>query len=237
MKRTFLMSAAAAALIAGSGFAVAQGNSDRNNPRSPEPAAQQNAPAEKMAPREQKNLSGTRDSGSGMTTGQSNEDKQPKAGATTGQSSDQKGSGTAPRASDNMNNEKSKGAASDKGGVNGRTKAEGKSDGTKAGKDAAGERSTTTGQGAASGAAANLTTEQRTRIVTTFRTQKVKPVTNVNFSISVGAKVPRTVHFYPVPTTVVTIYPGWRGYEYFLVGDQIVVVNPRTLEIVAVLEA
>ena len=43
--------------------------------------------------------------------------------------------------------------------------------------------------------------------------------------------------FHPLPAEVVTIYPDWRGYEIFLVNDQIVVVNPRTLEIVAVLEA
>ncbi len=34
-----------------------------------------------------------------------------------------------------------------------------------------------------------------------------------------------------------TIYPDWQGYEYFLVNDQIIVVNPRTLQIVAVLDA
>jgi hypothetical protein len=34
----------------------------------------------------------------------------------------------------------------------------------------------------------------------------------------------------------VQTYPSWRGYEFFLVGDQIIVVNPRTLEIVAVLD-
>ncbi len=32
------------------------------------------------------------------------------------------------------------------------------------------------------------------------------------------------------------IYPSWRGYDYFLVGDQIIVVNPRTLQIIAVLD-
>jgi hypothetical protein len=45
------------------------------------------------------------------------------------------------------------------------------------------------------------------------------------------------VSFHPLPAEVVTIYPGWRGYEFFLVGNDIVVVNPRTLEIVAVLDA
>ena len=94
----------------------------------------------------------------------------------------------------------------------------------------------TTGQGAAGGSA-SLSTEQRTTIRTVIKRQKVQPVTNVNFSISVGTRVPRTVRFYRVPVELVEIYPDWRGYDYFLVGDQIIVVNPRTHEIVAVLEA
>jgi len=40
-----------------------------------------------------------------------------------------------------------------------------------------------------------------------------------------------------VPSQLVLIYPDWRGYDYFLVGDQIIVVNPRTHQIVAVLDA
>jgi len=35
----------------------------------------------------------------------------------------------------------------------------------------------------------------------------------------------------------VEIYPEWRGFDYILVGDEIIVVNPRTHLIVAVLEA
>lgn len=95
-------------------------------------------------------------------------------------------------------------------------------------------KSATTGQ---AGANAKLTTEQRTTIRTSITKQNVKPVTNVNFSISIGTRVPRTVSFYPLPAEVITVYPTWRGYEFFLVGNEIVVVNPRTLEIVAVLEA
>jgi hypothetical protein len=41
----------------------------------------------------------------------------------------------------------------------------------------------------------------------------------------------------PLPTEVVNIYPRWRGYEFFLVRDQIMVVDPETLEIVDILEA
>jgi hypothetical protein len=109
-------------------------------------------------------------------------------------------------------------------------------DGMKADQKNAGEgkAGTTTGQ---AGAGAKLSGEQRTTIRTSITKQNIKPVTNINFSISVGTRVPRTVGFHPLPAEVVTIYPDWRGYEFFLVNDQIVVVNPRTLEIVAVLDA
>jgi Protein of unknown function (DUF1236) len=93
----------------------------------------------------------------------------------------------------------------------------------------------TTGQAGAG--AKQLTSEQRTTVRTSITRQNIKPVTNVNFSISVGTRVPRGVAFHPLPVEVVTIYPDWRGYEFILVGDQIIVVNPRTFEIVAVLEA
>lgn len=93
---------------------------------------------------------------------------------------------------------------------------------------------TTTGQ---AGAGAKLSAEQRTTVRTAITRQNIKPVTNINFSISVGTRVPRSVEFHPLPVELVTIYPSWRGYEFFLVGDEIVVVNPRTMEIVAVLEA
>ena len=101
-------------------------------------------------------------------------------------------------------------------------------------KGATESRSQTTGQ---AGAGAKLSSEQRTKITTVIRDQHVAPVTNVNFSISVGTRVPRDVSFHPLPTEIVTIYPDWRGYEFILVRDQIVVVDPRTFEIVAVLDA
>jgi hypothetical protein len=93
----------------------------------------------------------------------------------------------------------------------------------------------TTGQ---AGAGAKLSTEQRTKITTVIRNEHVAHVTNVDFSISVGTKVPRErVSLRALPSEVVTIYPEWRGYEFFVVRDEIIVVDPRSLEIVAVLPA
>jgi hypothetical protein len=93
---------------------------------------------------------------------------------------------------------------------------------------------TTTGQ---AGAGAKLSTEQRTQITSVIKETRVQPVTNVNFSVSVGTRVPRDVHFHALPERVVTIYPEWRRYKFILVKEQIVIVDPNTYEIVAVLES
>jgi hypothetical protein len=98
-----------------------------------------------------------------------------------------------------------------------------------------GERGSTTGQ---AGAGAKLTSDQRTKITSVFRSERIEPENNVNFSISVGSRVPReSVRLHPLPSQVVTIYPEWKGYEFIRVRDQILVVDPNTYEIVAVLEA
>jgi hypothetical protein len=94
---------------------------------------------------------------------------------------------------------------------------------------------TTTGQGAAAGSM-KLSTEQRTKITSIIKQQKVEP-THLNVSISVGTRIPNSVRFHPLPMEVVNVYPEWRGYDYVLVEEQIVVVDPRTHEIVAVLES
>jgi hypothetical protein len=82
----------------------------------------------------------------------------------------------------------------------------------------------------------SLTTEQKTTIRTKVLTSSAPRVTNVNFDIKVGTVVPRTVRVAPLPPTLVEIEPTWRGYMYFVYQDEIIVVEPGTLRIVAVLE-
>jgi hypothetical protein len=103
------------------------------------------------------------------------------------------------------------------------------------------ENRATTGQGAAgsrSGATVNLTPEKRTRIHEVIVKERNAPrVSSPDFNVSVGTRVPRTVRFAALPRTIVEIEPEWRGFEYFMVADQIIVVDPKTMEIVAVLDA
>ncbi len=94
--------------------------------------------------------------------------------------------------------------------------------------------SQTTGQGAAS-TSSNLTTEQRTKISSSIR-QQVAPLTNVNFSITIGTAIPREIQRAPLPAAVLDVYPAWRGYEFIVVGNEILIIDPPTLRIVAILE-
>src|SRR6202035_3285405 len=235
MINRFMISAAAVALIAGTGFANAQGTgTSREGSGS---TVQQSAPSADRAgtsasPAHRDATESTKPS-SGMKATQS-EQKPPAAGKNQ-------------RAEDNMPGQKSKSMSSDndKGASkdmkaegredrsgnmkaegredrNGNMKAEGREDrnGNMKAEGREDRSQTTTGQ---AGAGAKLSTEQRTRITTVIRDQHVAPVNNINFSIAVGTRVPRDVSFHPLPVEVVTLYPEWRGYEFFLVRDQIVV--------------
>jgi hypothetical protein len=88
-----------------------------------------------------------------------------------------------------------------------------------------------------SGAPAALSTEQHAKFRDTLRGEKAERLTNVHFSTTVGEIIPRTVHLYSLPVSIVEYAPQYRDYEYILVGDEILIVNPRTLRIVAVIAA
>jgi hypothetical protein len=92
------------------------------------------------------------------------------------------------------------------------------------------------GSGTMTSKSVSLTTEQKTTIRQTVLTGSAPRVTNVNFDIRVGTVVPRTVRIAPLPPALISIEPEWRGYMYFVYNDEIIVVEPRTLRIVAVIE-
>jgi len=252
MTNRLMISVAALALVAGTGFANAQGTGMGREAPSAAPA-QQGAPAEHGAAEH------------GAPGGQMKHDaarpemkssQMQDKGAATNQRAEDKASGAVKneRAEDNTQGPKNKtlstqnankAGAKETTGQN--TKPENRAEDNelnKAGRTdqkmsnesegRSGRRSDTVGQ---AGAGAKLSTEQRSKITTVIRNEHVAPVEHVNFSISVGTRVPRDVTFHPLPADVVTIYPEWRGYDFILVGDRVVVIDPRTFEIVAVLDA
>lgn len=78
---------------------------------------------------------------------------------------------------------------------------------------------------------------ERTRIRAGFGRQHRTNRADINFEISIGRSVPRYVRTYPVPRDVWIIWPEYRRYIYIWVGDEILVINPRTNRIVAILPA
>jgi uncharacterized protein DUF1236 len=79
--------------------------------------------------------------------------------------------------------------------------------------------------------------DDHTRISEIFgKDRSARKVDHVRFSLAVGTVVPRSVRLVALPRTIVDIQPTWRGDEYFRVGHQIVVVDPRSKEILGVLE-
>jgi Protein of unknown function (DUF1236) len=253
MTNRFMMSVAAAALIAGTGFANAQGTGTAAP--SGGSTVQQSAPsAGTSATTPSRDAAEPTKPSSGMKATQT-EQKSPAAGKNE-------------RAEDNMQGQKSKGMSSEmkdnaKGGSKD-MKAEGRDSKTgntnadsKTGTDsktgnmnadsksgnmnaqtkgATDSKSQTTTGNAATTATAAPPAEKRTQIVSAIKSEKVEEVTNVNFNISVGATIPATVRFHRLPSRIVEIYPEWRGYEFILVHGRYIIVRPQTHEIIYIIE-
>ena len=249
MMNRLMITAATAALIAGTGLANAQGVGGREGGAAGGAGMQQSAPSAPAAspsagaPSREGSSEGMKATQSEEKGGMKNQRAQQdmKSGPAGEKSMGEK---SAQDTKQDTKADHSKGMTQNEKGATGKDmkaederkgnmKAEGRDNNNTAGAKQE-ERSQTVGQ---AGAGAKLSTEQRTKITTVIRDQHIAPVTNINFSISVGTRVPRDVGFRPLPAEIVTYYPDWRGYEFFLVRDQIVVVDPRTFEIVAVLEA
>lgn len=222
MRSRLLVSVSAAALIAGAGLAGAQDKGPAAAPQTTSPAQQSTTPSQP--------------GGSGAPGGQMQQ-RQEAPAARAQQDMDRKdqkqnraqerGDQKEQRAQERR--EQRQDRAQDKSSP----KADRNATDTKSDrKDGA-----TTGQGAAGSGSASLTSEQRSKISTNIRRTNVKRERNVNFNISVGTAIPRTMTLHALPPTVVEVYPQWRGYRFVLVEDEIIIIEPGTYRIVAVIDA
>lgn len=235
MKPYHLLSTTAAILMLAGAASAQTTKTDEAPARAP--AAQQNAPAEKIAPNMKAGQRGHE------TTGQATKSNEPGMNEDTNRHSDMD-KGQAGEKHGEMNKNQTMDKHDSHGASNAANENASEKTGTAEQKSGTGMKSSqsanehgraTTGQGAAAGTA-KLSSEQRTKIKTVIRERKTRPV-HLNVSVSVGTRIPTSVHLYPLPSEVITIYPEWRGFEYVLVGDEIVVIDPHSHEIVAILEA
>ena len=72
----------------------------------------------------------------------------------------------------------------------------------------------------------------------------------LNFSVAIGSRVPQSVNVVTLPDEIVRIVPQYRGFDYFIISyrtkdpggfdyffvkDPLVIIDPQTLEIVAII--
>jgi hypothetical protein len=81
-----------------------------------------------------------------------------------------------------------------------------------------------------------LSPRQQARIRTVLmRDRNIPQVSNPTFNVAVGATVPNNTQLAPLPSAVLRLYRGFRGDRVTMVGNELVIVNPSSYQIVAVL--
>jgi opacity protein-like surface antigen len=238
MKKSLLATVAAVALIAGAGFASAAENAKDHGGG----AAVRSEPEMKKGPDIK---AGAPTKGRAETTGAGSESRsemkaEPKADMKSeGRSRRPSTTGAGP--ADNGKTEMRSGSDTRAGSDKSRSQdvdSKAASD-NKAGATNSRTNAAATDSKSGAGASVNLTSDQKTKIRTSVIQSGNAPKvsrSSINFNISVGTVVPRSVHFVSVPSTLIEIHPAWRGFEYFVVDEEIVIIDPHTLRIVAVLE-
>jgi len=240
MKQTYLIATSCAALLAGTMFVAAQGmpkqapggDGGAQGQTQREPAPDQRG---KQDQREQGRQQGQREQGKQQgTVGQGGEQREQgrdrREQNSQGQQNQPKEKGKAGEAQRERGKNETigQGQSKDRQGQSKDNQREGQQG------QREGQRDEQRGQTREGGSAnVTLTTEQRTRVRESVLTKGPR-ASNVNFSINVGVAVPRSVRIVAVDPILVEYYPRYRGFFYFIVNDQIVIVD-KSHKIVAVI--
>lgn len=99
-------------------------------------------------------------------------------------------------------------------------------------------RSSTMGQTPeqASGTSVTLNSSQQTEVRNALANERVQNIDRADFSVTTGTIVPGYVSIQPLPDRIAGIVPEYRGYDYAMVRNDIVIIEPRTRRIVTVMK-
>jgi hypothetical protein len=92
--------------------------------------------------------------------------------------------------------------------------------------------------GSATTATSTVNDQQRTEVrqrLSRERTAMSRETQNLNIQVNVGTQLPPRVRPRPLPPDIVRIVPRYRGYEYTVIDDEIVVLEPRTRRVVEII--
>jgi hypothetical protein len=94
---------------------------------------------------------------------------------------------------------------------------------------------TTTSSRTGPSASTNIDERQRTEVVDRLRRDRSASSRDVNIRLNIGVQLPSRARVRPLPQDIVRIMPQYRGYQYTVVNDEVVVVEPRTRRVVEVI--
>jgi hypothetical protein len=81
-----------------------------------------------------------------------------------------------------------------------------------------------------------LSQRDQTRVRQIISQQNVQRISPNIFSPRIGAVLPPSVQFYPLPPAVISAYPQFDGYNFVMFGDDIAIIDPADREVVTVLD-
>jgi sporulation protein YlmC with PRC-barrel domain len=79
-----------------------------------------------------------------------------------------------------------------------------------------------------------LAPQQQTQVADLLAKENIQPA-NIKITVSEGMAVPSTVTMRPLPAGVVQVVPQYRGYQYFATSERIVIIEPTSRKVVALL--
>jgi hypothetical protein len=75
---------------------------------------------------------------------------------------------------------------------------------------------------------ARIDARERGRMREVLRREHFETDLDTGFSVIVGGIVPERIHFHRLPDELISLVPQYRGYEYILSEDRVVVVDPNS---------
>jgi hypothetical protein len=80
-----------------------------------------------------------------------------------------------------------------------------------------------------------LNAAQKQTIYSSISSQKQKETAPPTFRVAVGAVVPPSMDLQPLPKTIVDLIPELKDYEYTMVTNQVLLVDPRSKQVVEII--
>jgi hypothetical protein len=248
MKKSTLLASAAVALLMSSAAASAQVQQKGSEEKSPQAAPKEQGAAPKGDQSNQKGAQQQQPSTGKAAKGETDqkgmkgaEQKQPKDQGSKGSAQTQpKDQGSKGSAQTQPKDQGSKGSAQTQPkdqGSKGSAQTQPQDQGSKGSAQTQPKDQGSKGASKEStGGRVQLSEQQRTNVhQTILKESNVNRINQVNFSINVGTRVPRSVHLVALPASVISLVPQYRSYRYFVANDQVCIVDPNSYEIVEVI--